>query len=86
MKALMITQRYSTVYHAQTDGQSERTNQTIETYLRYVIASLDKVTDWPLVLPAMQRTFNSTRNASTNATPHELMYGLHLPTPPNVAL
>jgi len=34
---------YSTVYHPQTDGQSERTNQTVETMLRFFISTLDDI-------------------------------------------
>jgi len=32
-KLLGIRQNISTAYHSQTDGQSERTNQSLETYL-----------------------------------------------------
>ena len=36
---------YSTAYHPQTDGSSERTNQTAEVALRFYIHTLNKATD-----------------------------------------
>ena len=42
---------YSTAYHPQTDGQSEKTNQTVEIMLRFFIATLEKPTEWLRCLP-----------------------------------
>ena len=42
---------YSTAYHPQTDGSSERTNQTIEIALRFFVHALEDPSLWPEVLP-----------------------------------
>lgn len=44
-KQLGVKLLYSTAYHPQTDGQSERTNQTVEIALQFYINSLPKMTD-----------------------------------------
>ena len=41
----------STAWHPQTDGQSERTNQTIEVAMRFYLTTRVDVSDWPLMLP-----------------------------------
>ena len=41
--------RMSTVYHPQTDGQIERANQTLETYLRHYVNK--KQNNWVQLLP-----------------------------------
>lgn len=42
---------YSKAYHPQTDGSSERTNQTVEIVLQFFIHVLEDPTEWPEVLP-----------------------------------
>jgi hypothetical protein len=42
---------FSLSYHPQTDGQSERTNQSAEICLRYLIGALDDPKQWPVILP-----------------------------------
>ena len=67
---------YSTAYHPQTDGQSERTNQTVETMLRFFIATLEDPTEWPHCLPRIQSVLNNARAmSSTDRTPNEIAYG-----------
>ena len=67
---------YSTSYHPQTDGQSERTNQTAEIGLRYYCATLDDVRDWPYVLPQLQAGINNSTNVNTTgASPNEILFG-----------
>jgi hypothetical protein len=65
---------FSTAYHPQTDGQSERTNQVVEIALRYyVTANPDE--PWTKALPFIQATLNNSKNSSTNMSPNEVIYG-----------
>ena len=66
---------YSTAYHPQTDGQSERTNQTTEIALRYYLATLEDVREWPRLLAKVQSFLNNSASASTGKTPNEVVYG-----------
>ncbi|PHJ24262.1 transposon related, partial [Cystoisospora suis] len=60
---LKIKQRMSTAYHPQTDGQSERTNQTIEQMIRCALLGNDK--GWAKVLPLLEFAYNSTQHSSS---------------------
>ncbi len=66
---------YSTAYHLQTDGSSERTNQTVEIALRFFIHALDNSGLWPQVLPRIQAIINNTSSSSTGKTPNKVAYG-----------
>src|SRR5712672_3795660 len=70
---LRIKQNISSAYHPQTDGQSERTNQSLEQYLRLYCGSQQK--EWAFWLPLAQYTRNSWPNASTKKSPFELILG-----------
>ena len=72
-RALGITQNISTAYHPQTDGQSERTNQRLEQYLRIFIDYHQQT--WASLLPLAQYTLNSWPNATTKKAPFELILG-----------
>ena len=72
-RALGITQNISTAYHPQTDGQSERTNQRLEQYLRIFINYHQQT--WASLLPLVQYTLNSWPNAMTKKAPFELILG-----------
>jgi hypothetical protein len=63
----------STAYHPQTDGQSERTNQTIEIALRYFLTENPEA-DWKTAAPMIQSRLNNSTNASTGPCPNELVY------------
>nr|GEX41932.1 putative reverse transcriptase domain-containing protein [Tanacetum cinerariifolium] len=63
----------STAYHPQTDGQSERTIQTLEDLLRaYVI---DFGSGWDKHLPLAEFSYNNSYHASIKAAPFEALYG-----------
>ncbi|KAI3797668.1 hypothetical protein L1987_32929 [Smallanthus sonchifolius] len=63
----------STAYHPQTDGQTERTIQTLEDMLRaYVI---DFGNTWESHLPLVEFSYNNSYHTSIKATPFEALYG-----------
>lgn len=64
----------STAYHPQTDGQSERTNQTIEIALRYHLTSHPD-DDFEDILPYLQATNNNSPSSTTGLAPNEICYG-----------
>jgi transposase InsO family protein len=79
---LDIKQNMSSAYHPQTDGQSERTNQTLETILRiYCNYQQDNWADW---LKIAQYIINCHPSSTTKKPPYELWMGFiprtHQPT------
>jgi hypothetical protein len=64
---------FSTAYHPQTDGQTERVNQCLEMYLRSAIQ--DKPRQWRRWLPTAEFWYNSSHHASLNCSPFKALYG-----------
>lgn len=77
--ALGTTLNMSTAYHAQTNGQTERTNRTLEEYLRHYVKS--KPQAWDEFLPLAEFAYNNSKQASTGFSPFELCY-THKPMAP----
>ena len=70
---LGITNNMSTAYHPQTDGQSKRSNQWLEQYLRiYTTHTQD---NWANLLPLAQFVHNSWPSVTTGLSPFELLIG-----------
>jgi len=69
----------SSAYHPQTDGQSERTIQSLEDLLRTCI--LDHLGAWDEVLPLIEFTYNNSFHASIGMAPYEALYGRRCGTP-----
>ncbi|GKD68555.1 reverse transcriptase domain-containing protein [Tanacetum coccineum] len=63
----------STAYHPKTDGQSERTIQTLEDMLRACVINFGKV--WVKHLPLAEFSYNNSYHASIKAAPYEALYG-----------
>ncbi|GKC89586.1 putative reverse transcriptase domain-containing protein [Tanacetum coccineum] len=63
----------STAYHPQTDGQSERTIQTLEDMLRACVIDLRK--GWDRHLPLVKFSYNNNYHTSIKAAPFEALYG-----------
>ncbi|GJU66120.1 putative reverse transcriptase domain-containing protein [Tanacetum coccineum] len=63
----------STAYHPETDGQSERTIQTLEDMLRACV--IDFGGSWDRHLPLVEFSYNNSYHASIKAAPFEALYG-----------
>ncbi|GJT77474.1 putative reverse transcriptase domain-containing protein [Tanacetum coccineum] len=63
----------STAYHLETDGQSERTIQTLEDMLRACV--IDFGSSWDRHLPLVEFSYNNSYHASIKAAPFEALYG-----------
>ena len=72
-KALGTQLSFSTAYHPQTDGQSERTIQTLEDMLRACV--LDFQGQWSKFLPLVEFSYNNSYQTSIRMAPYEALYG-----------
>jgi len=69
----------STAFHPQTDGQFERTIQTLEDMLRAY--ALDSTGTWDHNLPLVEFAYNNSHHASIGMAPFEVLYGRCCRTP-----
>ncbi|GJX71205.1 putative reverse transcriptase domain, ribonuclease H-like domain, aspartic peptidase domain protein [Tanacetum coccineum] len=63
----------SMAYHPETDGQSERTIQTLKDMLRACVIDFGK--GWERHLPLVEFSYNNSYHASIKAAPFEALYG-----------
>jgi len=75
-KALGTQLRMSSAYHPQTDGQSERTIQSLEDLLRTCV--MDHLGTWSDMLSLVEFTYN---NSYLGMAPYEALYGRRCRTP-----
>ena len=66
-----IDHRFSAPYHPQTNGQTERTNQTLCRILRKTVDNSNR--DWDLKLPAALWAYRTTYKVTTHTTPFSLV-------------
>ena len=69
----------STAYHPQTDGQSERTIQTLEDMLRACV--MEYGGSWDSHLPLIEFAYNNSYHSSIGMPPYEMLYGRKCRTP-----
>jgi len=72
-RMLGIKTKLLTVFHPQTDGQTERMNQELEQYLRFFIEHRQK--DWPEWLAAAEFAINNKVHMATKVLPFMANYG-----------
>ncbi|OMO58913.1 reverse transcriptase [Corchorus capsularis] len=72
-KALGTKLNFSTAFHPQTDGQSERTIQILEDMLR--ACAIDMKGAWDDHLPLVEFAYNNSYQASIQMAPYEALYG-----------
>ena len=71
--------RFSIAFHLQTDGQSERTIQTLEDMLQTYVMELQD--SWDKYVPLMEFAYNNTFHSSLGVAPYEALYGRKCRTP-----
>nr|GFC49433.1 reverse transcriptase domain-containing protein [Tanacetum cinerariifolium] len=72
-KALSTSLDMSTAYHPETDGQRERTIQTLEDMMRTCAIEFGK--GWVNHLPLVKFSYNNSYHTSIKAAPFEALYG-----------
>jgi hypothetical protein len=72
---------FSTAYHPQSDGQTERVNQVIEDILRAYCAREPK--KWIQYLPLVEFAYNASYHQSIGMTPFQALYGQECLSPLN---
>ncbi|GKE63455.1 putative reverse transcriptase domain-containing protein, partial [Tanacetum coccineum] len=73
IEALGMNLDMSTAYHPQTDGQSERTIQTLEDMFRAYVIDFGSI--WDRHLPLVEFSYNNSYHTSIKAAPYEALYG-----------
>ena len=74
-RILETKRKLSTAYHPQTNGQTERINQEIRTFLQhYVNYQQDNWTEW---LATAEFTYNDKKHVITGKTPFKLNFERH---------
>nr|GFB18929.1 reverse transcriptase domain-containing protein [Tanacetum cinerariifolium] len=70
---------YCDASHKETDGQSERTIQTLEDMLRACVIDFGSI--WDKHLPLVEFSYNNSYHASIKAAPFEALYGRKFRSP-----
>ena len=70
---------FSTAYHPQTDGQTERTNKILEDMLRMYV--MDRPSKWEDCLHLAEFAYNNSHQSSIKMSPFEALYGRKCHTP-----
>ncbi|GJP54518.1 hypothetical protein CLOM_g13598 [Closterium sp. NIES-68] len=70
--------QFSSAYHPQIDGQTERTNQTLEQLIR---TNCPDHARWEEFLPMLEFSYNNAPSATTRHLPFFLNYGMNFTVP-----
>lgn len=73
--ALSMELHFTSGYHPEADGQTERINQILEQYLRIYCSYQQD--DWHSLLPLAEFAYNNTPHSSTGVTPFFANKGYH---------
>jgi hypothetical protein len=79
LKRFKTIMNYSTAYHPDSDGKTERVNQVIEDMLRMYV--MDKPSKWEDYLHLVEFSYNNGYQASLKMSPFEALYGRKCNTP-----
>jgi hypothetical protein len=78
-KGIKMNLNFSTTYHLDFDGQTERVNKVIEDTLRMYV--MEKPSKWEEYLHLVEFTYNNGYQASLKMSPFEALYGRKGNTP-----
>jgi len=78
-RALGTRLNFSTAFHPQTDGQSERVIQILEDMLRACVIEFEG--SWDIHLPLIEFAYNNSYQSSIGMPPYEALYGRKCRTP-----
>ncbi|PPZ24968.1 hypothetical protein C5P36_26645, partial [Escherichia coli] len=78
-RALGTRLNFSTAFHPQTDGQSERVIQILEDMLRACVIEFEG--SWDTHLPLIEFAYNNSYQSSIGMPPYEALYGRKCRTP-----
>jgi hypothetical protein len=70
---------FSSAYHPQTDGQTERVNQILEDMLR--VYALKDSKSWEKCLPYVESSYNNSYQKSLKMSPFKILHGRKCRTP-----
>jgi transposase InsO family protein len=76
-KSLNVKLKLSTAYHPQTDGQTERVNQCLESYLRCMVFQEPK--KWAAWLALAEWWYNTSHHTAIKMSPFQALYGFPPP-------
>ncbi|PRQ45918.1 putative nucleotidyltransferase, Ribonuclease H [Rosa chinensis] len=79
MEALGTQSQFSTAFHPQTDGQTERTIQTLEDMLRACVLQFKG--NWDNHVALIEFAYNNSYHSSIGMAPYEALYGKQCRTP-----
>ena len=66
--------RFSTAFHSQTDGKTERVNGVLEQYLRHLVGA--KQGDWAEYVSRAEFSYNVAMHSATKELPFVVTYGV----------
>ena len=78
-EALGTRLNFSTSFHPQTDGQSERVIQILEDMLRSCVINYEG--SWDRHIPLVEFVYNNSFQSSIGMAPYEALYGRKYRTP-----
>jgi hypothetical protein len=75
LTAIGMKPRMSTQFYPETDGQTERVNQTMEAFLREFVNL--EMSDWVELVPMAEVAYNNSRTTATRHSPFYANYRFH---------
>lgn len=76
-----IQQRLGSPYHPRSQAQVERQNQLVDNFRCLCTNNIDQ---WPEMVPYLQFSHNTAKNASSGQSPHQIVFGLPARRPEQV--